>query len=51
MESYKKLKSSGKSALYEVLAPELDDGRPLKLLNLNGTHYEVGFDYGYMLAD
>jgi hypothetical protein len=51
VESYKKLKSSGKSALYEVVAPTLDDGRPMKLLNLSGTHYDAGFDYGFMLAD
>jgi hypothetical protein len=51
VESYKKLKTSGKSTLYEIVAPTLDDGRPMKLLNLSGSHYDIGFDYGFMLAD
>ena len=51
VDSYRLIRNTSKSALYEVVAKELDDGRPMKLINLYGNAYEVGFDYGYLLAD
>ena len=50
-EGYKKLRSNQKSTLYEVIAPELDDNRPIKLLDLHGSHYQAGYDYGFLLSD
>ena len=32
VQEEKKLRSEGKSALYEIISDELDDGRPIKLL-------------------
>ena len=37
--SYKNLRTFGKSGLYEVVTDKLDDGRPIKLLELYGNHY------------
>lgn len=47
----KTLRTSQKSKLYELIVPELDDKRPIKLIDLHGSHYQIGFDYGYLLSD
>ena len=39
VESYKLLRSFAKSSLYEIQCSELDDGRPIKLLDLHGTNF------------
>lgn len=47
---YKQLRASGSSKLYEIECPQIKDDRPMKLLELVGSHYEVGFDYGTLLG-
>lgn len=39
MSDYRLLKKFAQSALYEAVCEELDDGRPIKLLELVGTHF------------
>lgn len=48
--NYKKLREFRKSQLFEVECPELDDGRPIKLLKLVGSHYDTGYDYGKLMG-
>lgn len=50
VKGYKKLREFGKSALYEVQCTELDDGRPVKLLDLHGSHFEAGYAYAKLMA-
>ena len=50
-ESYKLLRTFAKSSLYEIQCSELDDGRPIKLLDLHGTSFEVGYAYGKLLSE
>ena len=50
-ESYKLLRTFAKSSLYEIECSELDDGRPIKLLDLHGTSFEVGYAYGKLLSE
>lgn len=47
---YKLLNQSGSSKYYEIDCPQIKDGRPMKLLELVGSHYDVGFDYGTILG-
>ena len=39
VQNYKLLRSFKNSKLYEVESDKLDDGRPIKLLELSGTHF------------
>merc|ERR1712000_576605 len=52
---YKKLKTSGKSAFYEVELPPLPKGMaydsPPYLLDLHGSRREIGYDYAAMLHE
>lgn len=50
VKGYKKLREFSKSALYEVECDELDDGRPLKLLDLHGSHFDAGYAYTKLMA-
>lgn len=50
VSSYTPLRRSGRSTLYEVQAEGVKDGRPLKVLELIGSHYKVGYDYGTLLG-
>lgn len=50
VSSYTPLRRSGRSVLYQVNADGVQDGRPLKLLELIGSHYQVGYDYGVLLG-
>jgi len=36
--------------LYEIVCPQIQDGRPIKLLEVVGTHYEAGYAYGAILG-
>lgn len=49
--NYQPLRRSGRSVLYQVHAEGVQDGRPLKLLELVGSHYKVGYDYAVLLSD
>lgn len=50
VKSYQLLNKSGTSALYEIECPQIQDGRPIKLLELSGSHYDVGYAYGDLLG-
>ena len=50
VNEYKLLKKSEKSAMYEIDCPEIQDGRPMKLVELSGSHYEVGYAYASLLG-
>ena len=50
IEGYTLLNQHNGSKLYEIKCPQVDDGRPIKLLELVGTHYEVGYAYGALLG-
>ena len=50
IKGYKSLAKVGRSTLYEIDCPQIQDGKPFKLLELVGTHYEVGYAYGALLG-
>ena len=47
---YRLLAQSGSSKFYEIECPQIKDGRPMKLVELVGSHYDVGFDYATLLG-
>lgn len=47
---YRMLAQSGSSKIYEIECPQIKDGRPMKLVELVGSHYDVGFDYAALLG-
>lgn len=49
-KAFNLIKKSGASALYEIESPQIQDGRPMKLVHLSGSHYEVGYAYGELLG-
>ena len=40
----KSLAKAGHSTLYEINSPEIQDGRPMRLVELVGSHHQVGYD-------
>lgn len=49
-KGFKQLKKEGASALYEIESPQIQDGRPMLLVELVGSHYDVGYAYASMLG-
>jgi hypothetical protein len=50
VKDYKLLNKSGLSALYEIESPQIQDGKPMKLLYLTGSHFEAGYAYGALMG-
>ena len=50
VQNYSLLKTSGSSKLYQIECAEIQDGRPMKLVVLEGSHYDVGYAYGSLLG-
>ena len=51
VNSYEPIRRSGRSVLYQVNAEGVKDGRPLKLIELVGSHYKVGYDHAVLLGN
>lgn len=51
VSSYEPIRRSDRSVLYQVNAEGVKDGRPFKLIELVGSHYKIGYDYGTLLGD
>ena len=51
VSSYEPIRRSGRSVLYQVNAEGVKDGRPIKLIELVGSHYKVGYDHAVLLGN
>jgi hypothetical protein len=50
VRSYIPLRKTNQSTYYQIDAPLVNDSRPVYLIELRGSHYQVGYDYGFLLA-
>lgn len=50
VQSYKLLRTVNNSSLYQLILKNSAYQWPILLIHLQGTHYQMGYDYGYLLA-
>jgi len=52
IQGFTQLKSSNESGFYQIVSAGAESyGYPVYLVSLKGSRYQMGYDYGYMLAN